>query len=691
MFRYFPDQKYLVPMTVFGFATSLLFVADRTNLFLKENKQYDALTFGVLCLAALAAGCATMKPADKGDLGFLNRDQTDEWKGWMQIAILIYHYVGASKVSGIYNPIRVLVAAYLFMSGYGHLSFFVKKADFGFARVANILIRLNLLTVVLSYLMDTDYLSYYFSPLVTICASPSPSPTSLSLSRSPSLTHLAPPRLAGFGIIWVTLWAGHKFNGNSAFLLVKLVVAAALTACFFEVPGPLDKTFDVINTVFRTNWNAGEWRFRQTLDMWIVWVGMATAFAFLKIKEHRLADDPRWPTWSRLTVLVSALAMGGYFAFELTRESKFVYNASHPYVSAVPVLAFIVLRNATPWLRSTSSRFFIYFGQCSLETFIIQFHFFIAGECVLSLSPSSFSLLEHRADSGSFVVLQHARHHHDDPGRRLDAPAQLHHHVARRASLSLLPPPSLLVARASLTRPPAARRKTVRLRLEPGRDRDGRPHGHGLLRAQALAGGRRREPAPLVVARHGGARDGDPGRPALGERGERAPGCGRVRRAVDARRRRVRRQGAGERGRGARGARRAGARRRAAQGRQGARDRLEGPVRGHLCRAVGAQRRLCVPLSLCLSLGGGGGFSPSPLRRTPRARLTLCVDARRPSMSTPRAAGRASRAAFGAAPRGRRARPPSAERGPQEGGGSASSSSSFSQHLIPSRMQSPLS
>lgn len=67
-------------------------------------------------------------------------------------------------------------------------------------------------------------------------------------------------------------------------------------------------------------------------------------------------------------------------AFQLTRASKFVYNAYHPYISVIPVLAFCVFRNATPYLRSTSSKFFIFFGQCSLETFIIQFHLFIAAE-----------------------------------------------------------------------------------------------------------------------------------------------------------------------------------------------------------------------------------------------------------------------------------------------------------------------
>ncbi len=42
----------------------------------------------LLSICSLAIGLLTVKRADK-DLGFLNRDQTDEWKGWMQSKPLI--------------------------------------------------------------------------------------------------------------------------------------------------------------------------------------------------------------------------------------------------------------------------------------------------------------------------------------------------------------------------------------------------------------------------------------------------------------------------------------------------------------------------------------------------------------------------------------------------------------------------
>lgn len=174
-----------------------------------------------------------------------------------------------------------------------------------------------------------------------------------------------------FGIIWVTMWAGNQWNKNTYFILAKLALSAALVATFFSLQWPLAAVFGVINTVFRTDWIAREWTFRVTLDLYIVYSGMLAAYAYIKYIEFGLGDRPWWPQFSKGAIVASAITMLGYFVFEL-RHAKFDYNRWHPYISTLPVLSFVVLRNATPYLRSTSSKFFMYFGTCSLETFIIQ-------------------------------------------------------------------------------------------------------------------------------------------------------------------------------------------------------------------------------------------------------------------------------------------------------------------------------
>lgn len=71
------------PVFIVSGAVALMYVADRTGFWFKEQKQFDPWFLGSLSVLALLVGLGTVKRADK-DLGFLNREQIDEWKGWMQ-------------------------------------------------------------------------------------------------------------------------------------------------------------------------------------------------------------------------------------------------------------------------------------------------------------------------------------------------------------------------------------------------------------------------------------------------------------------------------------------------------------------------------------------------------------------------------------------------------------------------------
>jgi hypothetical protein len=260
----------IAPIATIAVVLCYCFFADRTQLFGKVQRLYNRSEFLSLCGLALLFGLATIRksretPARKNSndgfaptsQSFMNRDQTEEWKGWMQAIILIYHWTGASEELWIYVVVRLLVAAYLFLTGYGHATYFYEHGDYSIRRVTAVLIRLNFLAVALSYQMYTNYLFYYFAPLVSFW----------------------------FLVVWATFRFGRELNHNVTFLLGKIAFSAVVTALVHSQAEPLDFTFAALRHIFGMNWDTNDWRFRVSLDGFIVYVGVVVALLHIWIRS----------------------------------------------------------------------------------------------------------------------------------------------------------------------------------------------------------------------------------------------------------------------------------------------------------------------------------------------------------------------------------------------------------------------
>ncbi|CAD7922149.1 unnamed protein product [Amoebophrya sp. A25] len=115
-----------------------------------ENASVPHFLAGVGIILLLAVWSFT--PSNGQNMS-LPRDQTDEWKGWMQMVFILYHYYRARFV---YNWMRVFVSSYMFLTGYGNFLFFQKTKDFSLKRVANVLLRLSFFPVLLSLLVANE-------------------------------------------------------------------------------------------------------------------------------------------------------------------------------------------------------------------------------------------------------------------------------------------------------------------------------------------------------------------------------------------------------------------------------------------------------------------------------------------------------------------------------------------------------
>ncbi|CAG0885358.1 unnamed protein product, partial [Darwinula stevensoni] len=346
-----------------GVIMAYCFLCDRTNFFMKDNKAYVGLNFWLPIGYLFVVGIFFTEESKFTRI--LHRDQTDEWKGWMQLVILVYHVTGASKVIPIYMHIRIIVSAYLFLSGYGHFTYFWLKGDCSFIRFCKVMFRMNFLVVVLCLTMNRPYQFYYFVPLISF---------------------------------WYLV------------IYVFLVIPPQV---FFErvfVTRPWKALF------VTTDDDIHEWWFRWKLDRYSIAFGMVYAFAYQMAQRHNFLDDGNHSNlWSRgvaLTVtFLSIIGLGGFSTFTLLCQSKPECNEIHSYIVFIPIVAFLLLRNISGVLRTQYSRFFAWFGQISLELFVIQYHIWLAADTygVLVLLPG-FPVANILLTSFLFVCAAHEMH-----------------------------------------------------------------------------------------------------------------------------------------------------------------------------------------------------------------------------------------------------------------------------------------
>lgn len=359
------SNKALKATAVLSAATLYCCVADRTKVFERSNKLTDENLFVSFCCLAGLVGLATMSCSVRGNTDpekqrselddALSRQQTDEWKGWMQIVILLYHYFGMSRVAWVYRLVRILVASYLFLTGYGHARYFVVTNDFSSRRLITVLIRTNLLSCILPFVMDTTHHFYYFPALSSFW----------------------------FAVIWLTMYRTDSEIYDVRRALSRICMSVVVVHLLLSASGFQHFVFSTLKAHHLPSIDQHEFYFRTRLDRFVPYLGMITAILQHQPRSGLLAER-RWIRDIRIRrtflVTLSFLSLLGYLAISSHCRNKHQFNLLHPFISIIPISAYILIRNMTSTLRNCHSCFFAWFGRHSLETYILQYHIWLGAD-----------------------------------------------------------------------------------------------------------------------------------------------------------------------------------------------------------------------------------------------------------------------------------------------------------------------
>lgn len=364
---------------------------------------FDA--FVAVCLAGLAFALIlsqTSSVAGEDGDALMNQRVCEELKGWAMLAFLFYHYFGTRQV---YNLMRILVSAYVFLTGYGNtLSLSVGSSPSypSWNKFAGAYLRINLLVTIVCACMGTPYMLYYICMLHTLwtavtyllhmrIAPPIPQGGYAAVATS------APAAVEGA----VTAAVAGVSGGSVSPLTMKVlryVVAFVAVTLVWHVRPLWDALFFVTAPVTRMDDSMHEWWFRSKLDAYSALAGCVFAELREPIRDALKAREGVGLAIRCAICIVCTVVLLCYCFIGLPLADKLLYNAWHPYIAWAPIIAFMILRGAASWLRSSYSGMFAFLGRHSLELYLLQFHMWLGAS-----AKSNILLLPSMRVSSSLV------------------------------------------------------------------------------------------------------------------------------------------------------------------------------------------------------------------------------------------------------------------------------------------------